>query len=316
MASSTPTSTTGGFETLSRAEWSALGQRTGNPLSIEETERLAATGEPVTPEEVAEVYLPLAELLSKLAAAKRETSQMVATFLGSEPPQTPFIIGIAGGVAVGKSTTARVLQALLRQSEGEAEVELLTTDGFLYPNAILEARDIMGRKGFPESYDQRSLLQALAAIRAGEPEVMTPVYSHMAYDVLEGETQMFRRPRIVIVEGLNVLQVSTRAPAPEQVVSDFFDFSIYVDAAESDVATWFRDRLLSLRATVLKEPDAYFHRFAGFPENEVVRFAEQIWRDINLVNLRENIAPTRSRAHLVLEKDSTHRMHRMLLRRP
>jgi len=301
---------------MSRSEWSALGQRTGNPLSAVETERLAATGEPVTPEEVAEVYLPLAELLSVLAAAKRETNQKVAAFLDSEPPHSPFIIGIAGGVAVGKSTTARVLQALLRHREGEHEVELLTTDGFLYPNAILESRDLMGRKGFPESYDQRNLMQALAAIRAGEPEVVTPVYSHMAYDVIDGEGQVFRRPRIVIVEGLNVLQVSTRESAPEQVVSDFFDFSIYVDANESDVATWFRDRLLALRATVLKEPDAYFHRFAGFPEEEVVLFAEQIWRDINLVNLRENIAPTRSRAHLILEKDSAHRVHRVLLRRP
>lgn len=305
-----------GFETISRSEWAALGHRTGNPLSAEETDRLAATGEPVSPDEVAEVYVPLAELITELASAKRDTDDKLNAFLRSGASAAPFIIGIAGGVAVGKSTTARVLQALLRVGAEDHEVELLTTDGFLFPNATLEDRGLMSRKGFPESYDQRNLMNALASIRAGEAAVETPVYSHMAYDVLPGETQVFHQPRIVIVEGLNVLQIHTRESAPQQVVSDFFDFSIYVDADESDVAHWFRDRLLALRSTVLQEPGAYFHRFASFPEDEVVAFAEQIWRDINLVNLHENIAPTKGRAHLILEKDSAHRVHRLQLRRP
>jgi type I pantothenate kinase len=217
---------------------------------------------------------------------------------------------------VGKSTTARLLQALLRQSGDKPVVELLTTDGFLQPNAVLEARGLMHRKGFPESYDQRALMEALAAIRAGDAEVVTPVYSHFSYDIVPNEFQVFRRPSIVIVEGLNVLQVTTKGVSRDHAVaSDFFDFSIYVDAAEEDIARWFGERLLALRATVLNEPSAYFHRFALLPEDEVAAIGAEIWSSINLVNLRENVAPTRSRAHLVLEKDGEHRVDRLSLRR-
>jgi type I pantothenate kinase len=307
----------GGFEEFTRARWSALGLRTGNPLSTPEVEQLMATGEPISLEEVADVYLPLSQFLAMLAAAKRSVDQKIGTFLAGSRNATPFIIGIAGSVAVGKSTTARVLQALLRESEGRPTVELLTTDGFLYPNATLEARGLMSRKGFPESYDQRHLIEALSAIRNGAPEVATPVYSHLAYDIVPDTFQYFRQPAIVIVEGLNVLQINTKGASPEQVVvSDYFDFSIYVDAAEEHIARWFRERLLALRSTVLQGEDTFFHRFALLPEDEVTDIARQIWAEVNVVNLRENIAPTRGRAHLILDKDGEHRVETVLLRRP
>ena len=241
--------------------------------------------------------------------------QDVADFLGEDRSTAPFIIGIAGGVAVGKSTTARVLQALLAKGEGRGSVELLTTDGFLWPNATLEARGIMGRKGFPESYDQRRLVEVLTAIRAGEPEVATPVYSHAFYDIVPGELHIIRRPDILIVEGLNVLQISTvGASTSPVVVSDFFDISIYVDAAETDVARWFRERLLVLRSTT-SEPGSLFHGLASLSDREVTALAKQVWDQVNLVNLRENVAPTRGRAHLIVEKGPDHLVHRILLRR-
>jgi type I pantothenate kinase len=285
-------------------------------LTDAEVRSLSATGEPPSGAEVVDVYLPLAQLLTLLAETKRKAQRSIGAFLEEDRDDVPFVIGIAGGVAVGKSTMARVLQALLRKNADRPAVDLLTTDGFLLPNAVLEERGLMGRKGFPESYDQRALLAALASIRAGDPEVITPVYSHVAYDVVPNQFQTLRRPDIVIVEGLNVLQVNTRgAPRDHVVVSDFFDFSIYVDAAEEDVARWFCERLLTLRSTVLQEPDSFFHRFASLSDQEVAAIAAQVWDEINLVNLRENIAPTRGRAHLVVEKDSGHRVARLLLRR-
>jgi type I pantothenate kinase len=319
-----------GFEVFTREQWAALGHRhrhpgphrAGSTLTVAETERLVATGEPVSTEEVADVYFPLAEFLTLLAAHQRELDQRIGAFLSQDRPAVPFIIGIAGSVAVGKSTTARILQALLRQSAGPPtgagppSVDLLTTDGFLYPNAVLEARGLMERKGFPESYDQKALIEALAAIRAGQAEVATPVYSHLSYDIVPGQVHVLRRPAIVIVEGLNVLGVNTKGAPPEHVVaSDFFDFSVFVDAAEEDIARWFTERLLALRSTVLQEPDAFFHRFADLPDDEVTAIARQIWSEINLVNLRENVAPTRGRAHLVLEKGRDHHVSRVLLRR-
>jgi type I pantothenate kinase len=304
-----------GSETFSRTQWAALGDRPGSARSLPEARQLAATGDPIETDEIVDIYLPLARFIEVLAEARWREHQHVRAFLGEDHFLPPFIVGIAGGVAVGKSTTARVLQALLRDGDGRPGVDLLTTDGFLYPNATLESRGLMERKGFPESYDQRKLIGVLAAIRAGDHEVAAPVYSHLAYDILPREFQYLRRPSLLIVEGLNVLQVNTKGASPEHVVvSDFFDFSIYVDAAEDDVARWFAERLLALRATVLQESGSFFHRFALLPEDEVLDIAHHIWSEINLVNLRENIAPTRGRARLVLEKGSDHRVHRVILR--
>jgi type I pantothenate kinase len=305
-----------GFEVFSRERWSALGHRPDDRLSIADAQTLATAGEPISLDEVVEVYLPLAQLLTLMAALRRETRQRIGDFLSERRQPSPFVVGIAGGVAVGKSTTARVLQALLRQGDGGPSVDLLTTDGFLYPNATLEADGLMARKGFPESYDQRALVEALAAVRAGVPEVRTPVYSHLAYDIVPDEFQTLRRPDILIVEGLNVLQVNTRGASPGHVVvSDFFDVSIYVDAAETDVAAWFRERLLSLRSTVLQEPGSFFHRFASMSDDELSTIAQQVWDGVNVINLRENVAPTRGRADLVLEKNGRHLVDRVLLRR-
>jgi type I pantothenate kinase len=304
------------FNRFAREEWAALGRNRPDGVASSEIAQLVATGEPVSPSEVTDIYLPLSELLALMAESKQQEDARLDSFLGSGTSGHPFVIGIAGGVAVGKSTTARILQALLRRSAGDQSVDLLTTDGFLYPNATLTARGLMERKGFPESYDQRKLIATLAAIRSGQPEVRTPVYSHLAYDILPDEYQVLRRPKIVIVEGLNVLQVSTKGEHPEQVVvSDFFDFSIYVDALENDVARWFRERLLALRATVLQDSESFFHQFALLPEEEVSAIAARIWAEINLVNLRENVAPTRGRAHLILDKDSEHRVRQVWLRR-
>jgi type I pantothenate kinase len=305
-----------GFEVFSRERWLALAHRLDNPMSIADTKTLAAAGEPISLDEVVEIYLPLAQLLALMAELRREAQQRIGDFLSEHHEPSPFVIGIAGGVAVGKSTTARVLQALLQQGDGGPSVDLLTTDGFLYPNATLEAKGLMARKGFPESYDQRALVEALAAIRAGVPEVRTPIYSHLAYDIVPNEFQALRRPDIVIVEGLNVLQVNTKGASPGHVVvSDFFDVSIYVDAAETDVAVWFRERLLSLRSTVLQEPGSFFHRFASMSDEELSTIAQQVWDGVNVINLRENVAPTRGRADLVLEKNGRHLVDRVLLRR-
>jgi type I pantothenate kinase len=304
------------YEVFTRPEWAALGQEPGRALGEAETARLTATGEPVSTTEVAEVYRPLAELLTVQAAHRRQLDQAVGAFLGRAPdrPTAPFLIGIAGSVAVGKSTTARILQALLARPG--TRVDLLTTDGFLHPNAVLEERGLMDRKGFPESYDRRALIAALAAIRSGEAEVPTPVYSHLAYDIVPGQFHVLRRPDVVLVEGLNVLQMPSQgAPPAHAVASDFFDVAIYVDAAEDDIARWFTERLLALRSTVLQEAGSYFHRFAELPADEVAGIAAQIWSGINLVNLRENVAPTRGRAHIVLEKGADHHVTRVLLRR-
>ena len=305
------------FEEFSREQWAALARNSGRTVSASDAVRLVATGEPVSVQEVVDIYLPLAQFLEVVKGAKRDAQRGVDVFLSADRPRAPFIIGIAGGVAVGKSTTARVLQALLREGPGRPVVDLLTTDGFLYPNATLEARGIMARKGFPESYNLRGLISVLAAIRSGVPEVQTPVYSHLAYDIVPGERQILRHPDIVIVEGLNVLQVSTKGASPDHVVvSDFFDFAIYVDAAEADVARWFRERLLALRSTVLQNPDSFFHRFSFMSDEEVLEIARHVWTEVNLTNLRENIAPTRGRAHLVVEKNRDHLVERILLKRP
>jgi type I pantothenate kinase len=228
----------------------------------------------------------------------------------------PYVIGIAGSVAVGKSTFARILQALLARWPAHPQVDLVTTDGFLYPNAVLEDRGLMQRKGFPESYDRAALVRFLADVKAGYPEVHAPVYSHQRYDIVPGATQPVRHPDVVIVEGLNVLQAPPPAQAETQLfASDFFDYSIYVDADETHIRTWYVERFLRLRDTVFQDPGSYFHRYANLSEAEARDTAAGIWARINAVNLRENIAPTRVRAHLILQKGAAHRVERVQLRR-
>jgi type I pantothenate kinase len=304
-----------GVTVCTRAQWSTLGRPSGGALDDLDLDELAATGEPLAADEVRDVYVPLAELLARLATVRRDADRTVATFLGERRRPAPFLIGIAGGVAVGKSTTARVLQALLRRRDPASVVELLTTDGFLLPNVELERRGLMDRKGFPESYDRRALVETLAALRSGSPEVAAPVYSHLHYDVVPDERQLLRHPDVVIVEGLNVLQTPGGAAPGDRSVADFFDVSCYVDAREEDVARWFADRLVALCDAARRRPEAYLNRFAALDEADLRALAGQVWERINLVNLRENVAPTRPLAQVVLEKGGDHRVERVLVRR-
>ncbi len=301
-----------GYEIFTRERWTALARRSGALLSDSERQDLAVTAELISLDEVADVYLPLAQLLALTIRNRHEGQRKIDDYLGLDRATGPFIIGIAGGVAVGKSTTARVLQVLLRRM---GTTDLLTTDGFLWPNAMLEAWGILDRKGFPESYDQVRLVEALSAIRAGQHDVAAPVYSHLSYDIVPGEFQIIRQPDILILEGLNVLQASTNGTSPTYgEVSDYLDASVYVDAAETDVALWFSERLSALRSAP-NEPDSFFHRLASLSDSDFAALAEQVWKQVNLVNLRENIAPTRGRAHLIIEKGGDHCVDRVLLRR-
>jgi len=295
-----------------RGEWSALRANTPLELTDEDLAELQGINERLDLAEVAEVYLPLSRLLSLHAVATRDRDAVTDTFLGVLPSPRPYVVGLAGSVAVGKSTTARILQALLARWPAHPRVELVTTDGFLFPNRVLAARGLMERKGFPESYDAAALVAFLAALKRGDAEVRAPVYSHVRYDILPGEEQVLDHPDVVIVEGLNVLQ-TTRGVARH--VSDFFDFTIYVDAEESDIEQWFVDRFFMLRETVFADPDSFFHAYAAMGESEAASFARMVWATINGVNLREEILPTRARAALVLEKGADHRVRRVRLRR-
>lgn len=302
---------------FTRKQWSRL--RAATPLTLDEDDlgQLRGRNEPVELTEVEEVYLPLSRLLNLRFAATRDLSSATETFLGQLHQRTPFVIGLAGSVAVGKSTISRILQALLMRWPDHPRVDLVTTDGFLFPNATLEGRGLMGRKGFPESYDVRRLVSFLAALKAGEAEVRAPVYSHVIYDIVPGDEIVLRSPDILIVEGLNVLQAPTRRgrSEPTLVVSDFFDFTIYVDADEADIEAWYLERLLVLRETALRDPTSYFHFLTQYSEADTRAFGANIWRDVNLVNLHENIEPTKGRANLVLEKASDHRVDRVRLRK-
>ena len=299
------------FLEFTRAEWAALRASTPLPLTEPQLRGLVSVNEHMSLDEVADVYLPLSRLLNLYVWATHNLHQATATFVGSDSPRVPFVIGIAGSVAVGKSTASRLLQALLSHWPSHPQVDLVTTDGFLLPQRVLEERGLAHRKGFPESYDIRRLLRFMADVKSGAGEVDAPVYSHLAYDIVPGESQVVRHPDIMIVEGLNVLQ-SGSGP---MFVSDFFDFSIYIDAHEGDIEQWYVERFLALRETVFRNPQSYFHRYASLSNDEAMEKAHSIWRDINLVNLQENVAPTRERAHLILEKGRDHAVRRVHLRR-
>lgn len=268
-------------------------------------------------DEVIEVYLPLSRLLNLYVAATQNLYKVTDTFLGKPTSKVPYIVGIAGSVAGGKSTTARILQALLARWPDHPEVDLVTTDGFLYPNSVLEEQGLMSRKGFPESYDVRRLLRFVNDVKSGYPEVAAPVYSHLAYDVLPDETKTVRQPDVMILEGLNVLQTENgrQRDLPGTFVSDFFDFSIYVDAEDADLERWYVDRFLTLRDTVFQDENSYFNRYANLSTEEAKEVARGIWAEINGPNLAQNIKPTRERARLILEKGPDHSVRSVKLRK-
>ncbi|MEY9927942.1 type I pantothenate kinase [Catenulispora sp. GP43] len=317
------------FLEFSREEWAALRDLTPMPLTEPEIERLRGLLDVTDIDEVRDVYLPLTQLLSLYVRATSELRGTIASFAagagggdrqGQWTPETapPFVIGIAGSVSVGKSTFSRTLRDLLARSPEHPEVGLITTDGFLYPNAELERRGLMGRKGFPESYDQRAFLRFLSAVKSGQEAVEAPVYSHLVYDIVPGECVEVKRPDILLVEGLNLLQPArTRADGRTSLaVSDFLDFSVYLDARRSDLKTWYTDRFLALRSTAFSDPQSYFHKFASLSDEAARGLALEIWTSINERNLMDNILPTRGRARLVLLKGADHRVERVRLRKP
>lgn len=299
-----------------RDEWAAL--RSSTPLTLSQRDLVALQGfnEKVALSDVVEIYLPLSRLLNLHIRSARNLNGVKDEFLGRLAGLRPYVIGIAGSVAVGKSTFARILQALLARWPDHPRVALVTTDGFLYPNEVLEARGLMQRKGFPESYDRRRMLQFLADIKAGHKRVSAPIYSHQAYDIVPGAAQVIEQPDILIFEGLNVLQIdaldSLRPPAA--IVSDFFDFSLYVDAAIEHIEPWYINRFLALQTSVFQDPASYFHHYRDLTESEARAVAHNIWTDINLLNLRENILPTRERANVILRKRADHTIGDIRLR--
>jgi type I pantothenate kinase len=305
------------YRVFTRAKWAQLREDTPMTLTPDEVTRLHSLHDRLDMREVEEIYLPLSRLLSLYVAATQRLFRAQQKFLGTEDSKLPYIIGVAGSVAVGKSTTARVLQALLARWTNVPKVDLITTDGFLYPNAILEREGLMDKKGFPESYDLPALLRFLSDIKAGRRPVRAPVYSHLLYDVMPNQWVEIDRPDILIVEGLNVLQTG-RPPKDGKAipyVSDFFDFSVYLDADEEVLRGWYVNRFLTLRGTAFADPKSYFHRYSTLSDAEAVATATEIWNRINLVNLYESILPTRQRADLILTKGESHLVGEVALRR-
>lgn len=305
------------YTNFSRPEWARLRADTPLTLTPEDLLRLQGLNERVAMDEVVDVYLPLSRLLNLHVAAEQVLYRARATFLGDVSAKVPFIIGLAGSVAVGKSTTARILRELLARWPEHPKVDLVTTDGFLYPRRLLEEQGLMQRKGFPESYDLRRLIQFLTDVKSGRSPVSCPLYSHLIYDILPGEAAVIEGPDIVILEGLNVLQAAPPGLHRDArvFVSDFFDFSIYVDVPEVDTRRWYIERFLLLRATAFKEPASYFHRYATLSDEVAEQVAGEIWDAINGPNLRENIFPTRERAHLILVKAPDHAIEAIRLRK-
>ncbi|MBI1386004.1 MAG: type I pantothenate kinase [Rhizobiales bacterium] len=315
------------YSRFTRGEWARL--RADTPMTLDEAdvEMLAGLNVQLSMDEVIDIYLPISRLINLYVRASQDLHSVTSLFLGKtngdagnvrrNNHKMPFIVGLAGSVAVGKSTTARVLQALLSRWPDHPRVDLVTTDGFLLPNAELARLGLMERKGFPESFDGGRLINFVADVKAGRPNVLAPVYSHFDYDIIAGEHIIVDRPDILIVEGLNVLQPATLPRAGDAVpfVSDFFDFSIYIDADEALIGRWYIERFLRLRETAFRDPAAYFHRYAHLNDEEAYETAKGIWERINLKNLVENIRPTRMRADLILRKGEGHRVETVMLRK-
>ncbi|MGO2994915.1 MAG: type I pantothenate kinase [Brachybacterium alimentarium] len=317
MKAGSASSTVTPFEEIPREDWARLSRQTPLPLVEADVTRLRGLGERIDLQEVDAVYRPISRLLNIQVAAAQTLRRAREDFLAQPQQRTPYIIGVAGSVAVGKSTTARLLRELMARWPETPQVQLVTTDGFLLPNAELGARGIMDRKGFPESYDRRGLLRFVADVKSGHDRVEAPVYSHLTYDILEDERVVVEQPDVLILEGLNVLQPARprRDGRLGMAVSDFFDFSVYVDARVEDVQRWYVDRFLQLRRTAFSDPRSYFRRYADLSDEQAVQTAQRIWRTINGPNLTENVLPTRGRADLVLRKDGSHHVHSVLMRK-
>jgi type I pantothenate kinase len=304
------------YQRFTRAEWARLRADTPLTLTDDDLTHLRGLNDRLSLDDVVEIYLPLSRLLNLHIAASQGLHGATVAFLNANVPQAPYLIGLAGSVAVGKSTTARILRALLAHWSNHPKVELVATDGFLHPRRVLEERGLIQRKGFPESYDLRALITFLTEVKAGRTEPAVPVYSHLTYDIIPGRFQIVDHPDVLIVEGLNILQAGDRPAAPSQhlFASDFFDFTIYVDAETSHIRRWYIERFLALRTTAFQDPSSYFHRYAGLTDAEAETVAARIWQDINEPNLVENILPTRERAHLILEKGPDHSVQHVRLR--